>query len=216
MGLGRAARARRPAAPPRRAPRLRGAGSARARTGSRGSREARPRGRAAAAAASDGPRRAPSRRARARARPERPGARRAAMLESASRAGARLAERAVAGEEARRPAKAPDRVVVVLAARPALQHEAAVPVGAVDVALVLRRARRARRRCPRSSRPRRGARPCRGTGRAAAGRPTTRRGTRGSIRECRPPQACRPRWRPGAQLAESSAARSQSPSSRST
>ena len=51
---------------------------------------------------------------------------------------ARLAERAVAGEEARSPAKAPDRVVVVLAALPALQHEAAVRVGVVEIALVLR------------------------------------------------------------------------------
>ena len=112
-------------------------------------------------------------------------------------AGARLAERAVAGEEARRPAKAPDRVVVVLAALPALQQEAAVRAGVVEVALVLRRARRARRRCPRSSRPRRGARPCRGTGRAAAGRPTTRRGRRGSIRARRPPPAWRPALAPG-------------------
>ena len=51
--------------------------------------------------------------------------------------GARVVEPAVAGEKARGPAQAPDRVVVILAARPALHHEAAVTAGLVEVALVL-------------------------------------------------------------------------------
>ena len=64
---------------------------------------------------------------------------------------ARLGEVVVAGEEAGRPAQAPDGVVVVLAALPALEQEAAVVAGGIEVAVVLGQPARVPRRCPRSS-----------------------------------------------------------------
>ena len=72
-------------------------------------------------------RRARSRRARGRARrARRDGRLSAAIARQRLGAGARVGRVAVAGEASRRPAQAPDRVVVVLAALPAREHGAAV------------------------------------------------------------------------------------------
>ena len=135
-GPRRAGRARRRARRSRRAPRRRAPGSAPARTGCSARRAARPRARTVPTAASASPSAsAVSAIAQASAASASSCWADAAIDESASVHARASARRPVPGEPARRPAQAPDRVVMVLAALPAREDGSAVLLGSLRVAL---------------------------------------------------------------------------------